>query len=198
MISKQQSHESDDSHLVWEDQGSEVLYRTPIFELKAVQRKSPDGRQAPFVSVDAPDWVLVVAEVDHPGEEPGFLIVRQYRHGCGRVALEFPAGVVDPGETPLQAARRELLEETGFEPGSLMEIGAVNPNPAFMTNTSYTYLASNLRKVSDTLNLDENELLDVHELRFSELRSRIGRKPMDNAMTAQAWYFYLAARDRIR
>lgn len=194
MSRKRPSHESDDSHLIWDDLESEILHRTSIFSLKTVHRRSPDGRSAPFVSVHAPDWVTVVAETAGRDDVPGFLIVRQYRHGTGRVGLEFPAGVIDPGETPREAAGRELLEETGHEAGRLEQIGAVSPNPAFMDNTTYTFLASDLRKVSDTLDLDRNELLDVHELAYDEILSGMGEEPFDSAITVQSWHFYLKAR----
>lgn len=192
------SHKGDDSHLVWEETGSEILFRTPIFSLHSVHRQSVDGRNAPFISVEAPDWVTVVAELEGSSDNPGFLIVRQYRHGTQKVGLEFPAGVIDPGETPTEAAARELREETGYVAGTLREIAAVSPNPAFMTNTTYTFLAQNLHRVSEELELDANELLDVHRLSLTDLKEQMGKAPFDSAITVQAWYFYLMATDRIQ
>ncbi len=183
------STDSDDTHLVWDDLGSEMLYKTSIFSLRSVHRQSQDGREAPFISVEAPDWVTVIAELERDGQLV-YPIVRQYRHGTQKVGLEFPAGVIDPGETPAQAAGRELLEETGCEAGELKQIGSVSPNPAFMTNTTYTYLARDVRQVTEELNLDTNELLDVHVFSRNQLEREIGVAPFDSAITIQAWFFY--------
>ena len=183
-------HHAEAPHLMWESVGGETLYDAKIFRLRSVRRRSHDGRLAPFISVDAPDWVTVVPEL--PGRERSFLLVRQYRHGAEKVGLEFPAGVIDPGESPLEAAARELREETGYRASELIEIGAVNPNPAFMTNTTHTYLARGLEKVSGQ-NLDEHEILDAHEVGVDEIRRDIGTGAYASAITVQAWFFYLRA-----
>ncbi len=191
------NRETDDSHLVWENLDSEIRYDAGIFRLRSVRRRSPEGKHAPFVSVDAPDWVTIIPELaGDGGGMPSFLIVRQYRHGTEKVGLEFPAGVIDPGENPAQAAARELLEETGFIASELREIGSVSPNPAFMTNRTFTYLARGLEKVAE-LNLDEHEILDVHKVVFSDLEMMLGQAPYDSAITLQAWFFYLRASGRL-
>ena len=200
MSRKDGIHHADAPHLIWESMGGETLYDAKIFRLRSVLRKSPDGTLAPFISVDSPDWVTVVPELAPSGGEdsPGaaadrrFLLVRQYRHGTEEVGLEFPAGVIDPGETPREAAVRELLEETGYSAGELVEIGSVSPNPAFMTNTTHTFMARELRKVSGQ-DLDEHEILDVHEVGIEEIRRDIGTGVYASAITVQAWYFYLKA-----
>ncbi|RKX87446.1 MAG: NUDIX hydrolase, partial [Spirochaetes bacterium] len=130
------SSEKDDTHLRWENLESETQYDAGIFRLRTVRRRSPDGEKAPFVSVDAPDWVTIIPELEG-GDKSEFLMVRQYRHGSEMVEMEFPAGVIDPGEKPAEAAARELLEETGYKAKELREIGSVSPNPAFMTNRTY-------------------------------------------------------------
>lgn len=187
------SHVTDDSHLIWENLDSEVRYDAGIFRLRTVRRRSPAGRHAPFVSVEAPDWVTVIPEFKDPDSGIlSYLIVRQYRHGTEEVGLEFPAGAVDHGELPAAAAARELLEETGYEAAVLEEIGAVSPNPAFMTNKAYTFVARGLKKISGQ-KLDEHEILDVHQVPLTELEDAIGIKPYDSAITVQAWYFYLRA-----
>ena len=191
------SRDTDDSHLVWDYLDSETLYDAGIFRLKTVRRRSPEGRHAPFISVEAPDWVTVIPELSADGETaPSFLIVRQYRHGAEKVGLEFPAGAIDPGENPAQAAVRELLEETGYRADEIREIGSVSPNPAFMTNRTYTYLARGLEKVAGQ-NLDEHEILDVHSVAFSDLEIKMGQAPYDSAITLQAWFFYLCASGRL-
>ena len=181
--------ESNDTHLRWENLESETRYDAGIFRLRTVRRRSPDGKKAPFVSVDAPDWVTIIPELT-VGDNAEFIMVRQFRHGSEMVEMEFPAGVIDPGEKPAEAAARELLEETGYHAEELREIGSVSPNPAFMTNRTYTYLARGLEKISEQ-SLDEHEILDVHTVKYDELTGSLGIKPYDNAITLQAWFFYL-------
>jgi len=187
--------DNDDTHLRWEFIDSETRYDAGIFRLRTVRRRSPDGKKAPFVSVDAPDWVTIIPELSE-GVDAEFLMVRQYRHGSENVEMEFPAGVIDPGEKPAQAAVRELLEETGYQAEELRQIGSVSPNPAFMTNRTYTYLARGLQKISSQ-NLDEHEILDVHTVAYEKLKNSIGLEPFDNAITLQAWFFYLRESGRI-
>ncbi len=197
---------SDASHLHWEKTGSRNLFSTRIFSLREDERRSAEGKESSFIVVNAPNWVTVIPELEAPDTPSAlsspagssvnnrFLIVRQFRHGTERVGMEFPAGVIDRGETPEQAARRELLEETGYEAGELKQIGEVSPNPAFMGNTTYTFVARRLRRVSSSLDLDEDELLDVCTKDFSSLKSEIGLPPFDSAITVQAWFFYLRER----
>ncbi|RKX83908.1 MAG: NUDIX hydrolase, partial [Spirochaetes bacterium] len=100
------------------------------------------------------------------------------------------------GEKPAEAAARELLEETGYKAKELREIGSVSPNPAFMTNRTYTYIARGLEKKSEQ-NLDEHEILDVHTVKYDDLKGNLGIKPYDNAITLQAWFFYLRESGRL-
>lgn len=181
----------DESHLLWETLGSESLHDARIFSVRTVHRRSPRGTVAPFVVVDAPDWVTVIAE-DTPPSGRRCLMVRQYRHGTERVGEEFPAGIVDPGEEPLHAAMRELREETGYRAAEWLPLGAVSPNPAFMTNTSYTFLARGLTKVGEQ-ELDRHEILDYRWTDHARLAASMGRPPYDSAITVHAWQLYLAA-----
>ena len=114
--------------LRWTDVERGRARRFGIFDVQPVVRISPSGRRWTFVVVDTPDWVTIIPML---GDNLVHM-VRQFRHGSKTVTLEFPSGVVNRGEAPAVAAGRELLEETGCTAASLIEIGSVNPNPAFI------------------------------------------------------------------
>ena len=133
---------------------NEVLLHTPIFDVVKGE-KTETGLEP--VLVKAPDWVTVIVE-----ENGKFLTVEQFRYGARRDIVEFTCGVVEPGEDPEAAARRELEEETGIRlPDGLrlVKLGETNPNPAFMTNTMH-YFYINLNGV---LYAQVGQKLDEHE-----------------------------------
>ena len=184
----------DDTSILWRETGrQETAWKGPIFEIDRVFRISPEGGEHPFIVCRTPDWVTVIPEL--PGEgEPDFLMVRQFRHGAGSVSIEFPAGVVDPEESPEKAAARELLEETGYTAGEMVLIGRTCPNPAFLDNTVTTYLARNLKKTAE-LNLDAQEYITGHTASLSELNRDMGSGEYYSAIMVQAWYWYKKFRE---
>jgi 8-oxo-dGTP pyrophosphatase MutT (NUDIX family) len=123
------------------------------------------------------------------------LMVRQYRQGVQRTTVEFPAGLVEPGENLREAAVRELAEETGYRASSLRQIGCVAPNPAFMDNWCTTFCAEGL--TSGVQRLDPLEDLEVLEVGLEELRAGIGAGELINSMAVVALYWYLRYRGTI-
>ena len=96
----------------WEVLDSEYLFRRPWLTVRHDTVRLPDGRINPeYYVLEYPDWINVLAIT----EDGKFVLERQYRHGLGKTCYEIPAGVIEKGETPLEAARRELQEETGIK-----------------------------------------------------------------------------------
>lgn len=178
------------SRLEWDEEYREKESSFGIFEIYRVTRVSPKGQRGNFVVVDAPDWVTIVPLIRDAGGSESFLMVRQYRHGSETVTLEFPAGVVEYDEEPEEAARRELIEETGWTPETTVFLGQANPNPAFMCNTTYTFLASGLHDGS-LQQLDETEELILEIVPADEVVRKMGIPPYDNAIMMSALAYYL-------
>ncbi|MCA1592453.1 MAG: NUDIX hydrolase [Acidobacteria bacterium] len=122
----------------WQRQGSEQLADCRVFQVRRDTSVNPrDGRTHDFYVIEAPDWINVIP-VTIAGE---VVLIEQYRHGTCEVSLEIPGGMVDAGESPEDAAPRELLEETGYAASKIIRLGKTRPNPAIQNNWIHTFLA---------------------------------------------------------
>src|SRR5512142_609840 len=122
-------------------------------------------------------WANIVALT----KDGNVVLVKQYRHGVCDVLLEFPGGVVEDGEDPIDGAKRELLEETGYKASDLIEIAKLYPNPALQTNTLYCFLALEVVKVSEQ-NLDAGEDIEVQLMPLDELIETAKRGEFPHAL----------------
>lgn len=181
--------ERDDTHLYWTEVQREPVLDAHVFTVVKSLRSAADGRTGDYYMMETPDWANVVAITENEKGESFFVMVRQFRHGSMQVSLEFPGGIVEPGEDPGEAVARELEEETGYRPRSITPIGHVNPNPALMGNRCYTFLALGCRPVADQ-ELDPNEIIDVELVSIHELLKGDRDDEFDHAMMHVALRFY--------
>lgn len=105
--------------------------------------------------------------------EKEVIMVRQYKHGAGKVLLELPGGVIDEGETSaVDAVKRELLEETGYAPARTEHIITLHDNPTKDTNKIYGFLARDVEKVADQ-HLDPSEDIEIVSIPLHDIRKMI-------------------------
>ena len=178
--------------LVWEEGSWKKVFECPIFSVRKALSRSPRGALRECTVIDAPNFVIVIPLLRSPrGDE--FVMVRQWRHGSGSLSLEFPGGVMEPGENPEDAARRELLEETGYAAGRLSKLGEFGSNPATMSNRAYFFLAEDIEDTG-TRNLDADEFVDVEIVSAGEAIRGMGRPPYIHALMGSAVGLYLGNR----
>ena len=131
--------------------------RHPFQPLRLDKCELADGRIIDGLVLEFRDWVTVLAVT----KDRQVVMARQYRHGAQVIIDELPGGVMDVEDaSPLEAARRELLEETGYTSRNILQIGCVSPNPAIQTNRIYSFLALDAEKVEEQ-HLDATEEIEV-------------------------------------
>ncbi len=184
-----------DNNLLWKEQSKKTLLNTRVFDITETTSVSPEGKIGHFIVAEAPEWVIVIPEliVD---DKLNFLMVKQYRHGSRKLSIEFPGGVVDPGETAESAAHRELLEETGFKSLNLTELAVLSPNPAIMGNHLHVFCAKNLTDTKKR-NLDDDEFLNFMIKSEDEVTKKMGTGPYAHALMCAAFDIYRRNRDFI-
>ncbi len=175
----------EDEKLKWTEGISEPLLKTVVCTVNKRHNISSDGTEGDYIIMDAPDWVIVIAE-----HNDNFLMVKQWRHGESGLSIEFPGGVIDKGEEPEEAARRELEEETGFRAGKLIQLGKVNPNPALFSNHVHFFLAQDLIATGKQ-SLDEDEFINCMELSKKEVLEGMGTQQFPHAIMGMALSLYI-------
>lgn len=183
----------DESHLLWDCDKSSTLLETPIFDVCSSTKKSRKGKEFSFVEIDAKQWVNIIPVVTGANGRKYFVMERQFRQGSNSICLEFPGGLVEEGETAEEAAKRELLEETGLVSNELKLIADISPNSAFMKNRLFIFTAENLEN-SGKFDWDDLEDIDVFIMPEEEVLSGIGNGKMDNGIMLMCAYAYLKQR----
>ena len=185
------------SNLVWEEISMEHIVQDEWIDFRRSAYRFPDGSVfEPFYSYSRRDYVVIVAS-DTEGK---YLCVRQFRQGIKEVTTEFPAGGIDrtdgreyrsgggsaAAENALEAAKRELLEETGYVSEEWTHLIVVPSNATIADNYAHIYMAVNCRK-SGEQNLDETEFLNVSKYSAAEIEEMIYRGDFQQAVHIMAW-----------
>ncbi len=160
-----------------------------VFSLRTDTVVSPrTGMEHEFHIIETRDWINIIPIT----EEEKVVMVKQYRHGSREITLEIPGGLCDPGDTPERAASRELLEETGYRAGKLLEIGSVRPNPAIFNNRCFTFLGRSLTRVGEPTP-DGTEDIEVVLVPLPDIPEMIRAGRITHALVIAAFYsFFLS------
>ncbi len=171
----------------WETLKSEYVIRRPWLTARRDTVKLPTGEvNDEYYVLEYPEWVNVLAIT----ADGGFVFIRQYRHGLDVTSYEIPAGVVEDGEDYEAAARRELLEETGFGGGEWSLMMTVSANPSTMNNLCHCYLATGVEHIGKQ-HLDRTEDIEVHLMSRDEVFKMLSNGAIvQSMMAAPLWKYF--------
>ncbi len=178
-------------NLAWEEISCEHIVRDEWIDFRKSAYRFPDGSVfEPYYSYSRRDYVVIVAR-DTEGK---YLCVRQFRQGVKEVTTEFPAGGIErkdgkeyggsqdvSAEDALAAAKRELLEETGYQSEEWTHLLTVPSNATIADNYAYLYAANNCKKTTGQ-SLDETEFLNVYKMSENEIDGLIGKGEFQQAI----------------
>jgi 8-oxo-dGTP pyrophosphatase MutT (NUDIX family) len=177
---------------VWRELARRKLLDCRVFEVEESTAVSPvDGSSHDFYRVRNGDWVQIIPVT----ADDEIVMIRQYRHGAGAIVLEIPGGLVDPGETPAEAAARECLEETGYRVTVLEPVASINPNPAIHTAPLHSFHAPGVEKTADVCNSD-TEQTEVVLVPLDSVADLLRSGEIDHALVASTLWRFLYDRCR--
>jgi ADP-ribose pyrophosphatase len=175
---------------------SRVVYRGPVFYVTSERVREPHGAIVRRDVVRHPGSVVVMVvddSGDRKGNNPSVLLARQFRYAAGQPLWEFPAGRIDPGETPLAGAKRELEEETGYSAGRWKLALKFWVSPGFLDETMALYLATDLKR--GTARPEEDEFISKRFFSLSVAMRMVDTGTIRDAKTI-AGVLWLAANPR--
>ena len=172
----------------WKRVGRKIAADFKFFRVREDRLITPrNGHEDDYYVIECPDFVCVMALT--PDNE--LILVKQFRFGIEDFTLEMPGGVVDPGEPALDAAIRELLEETGHKAVDVQPLGAIHPNPPNMNNRCHIFLATGCIPV-DALDLDPGEEIEVLKVPMESVGAMVLGSEVTHSLVISALYLHHA------
>ncbi len=169
----------------WKIEKSEPVADCRIFKVRKDTTINPrTGQPFGMFVLEQPNWVNVIPLTD----DGQVVMVEQWRHGTRTVELETPGGLIEGGESPLDCARRELAEETGYEAGTVELLGKMCPNPAIQSNTQYFVLARGCR-LAGKVELDHAEDIAVKLAPLAEVPGLIRSGKVRHGIVIAGFYW---------
>jgi len=173
--------------MTWKTLKKEYLIQRPWLTARRDVVELPDGRiNNEYYVLEYPDWVNIIAITN----DNKFVFVRQYRYALGKTVDELVAGVIEKGEKPLAAAKRELLEETGYAGGEWKEIMQLSGNASTTNNLTHCFIAKGVEKVAGQ-HLDATEDIQVEIFSEEEVLGILKRGELwQSLMAAPLWRYF--------
>ncbi len=172
---------------MWDIRNSEYVYSSPWLTVRKDAVRTDRGVDIDdFYVLEYPTWVNVIATT----ADGHYIIEKQYRHGIQQEVYEICAGTCEKNEDPINAAKRELLEETGFGGGKWSLIGKFAPNPNSMNNWCYSFLAEGVTKMQEPHQeaTEDITILQIEEKELLEMMK--GGKMVEGIMLAPLWLYF--------
>ncbi len=177
----------------WNIRKREEISNNKLYRATKAQIRNPrNGMEKEFFRLELPPWVNILALT--PQKE--IVLVRQFRFGSERMEWEVPGGVVEPGETALEAGVRELKEESGFIGKRAEILGEISPNPAIQTNTLTMVLVEEAVKISPQ-QLDPMEDIEVEVFFIGEVLEMIRRNILRHSFSHTILLHYFLQKEKI-
>ena len=176
-----------DKDMKWKTLSQKYLIEKPWLTARVDKVELPTGAIIDeYYVLEYPDWVNTIA-ITKDGE---FVFVRQYRYAIGKTVNELCAGVIEKGEDPMVAAKRELMEETGFGGGNWQKWMTISANPSTHNNLTHCYLATDVERM-DVQHLDQAEDIEIRLFSREEVMEMLEKGEIwQSLMAAPLWKYF--------
>ena len=162
---------------------SEIVYDGKVIRVTKDDVKCPNGMTSLREIVHHRGGVAILFQVDNK-----FIFEKQFRYALNEEIIEMPAGKLEEGETPLEAAKRELLEETGYRPLEMIHLGDSYPTPGYSSEVIHLYYCP--KAVKEERHLDNDENIDLLYLSLAEIEKLIADNTIKDSKTVAAIHLY--------
>jgi 8-oxo-dGTP pyrophosphatase MutT (NUDIX family) len=174
----------------WKQLSFDYIHEETWFKLRRDRvLKGNGGEMYPYYVLEYTNWATVFPLT----KEGKVILLKQYRYGLGEWSIEIPGGIMDPHETdPLEAGKRELLEETGYTCGQIRQVAKVSPNPATANNWMHIFLATDC-ELTHVQSFDPNEELEIFLADIAEVKQLLRENKIIQSLHITSMLYALLA-----